>query len=125
MHFTLMWFSLHLIIHNSFKLMRVLNWQSPLHLMTNFLQPELMFSEEKSILKTGFKLCFFPYDFLIRAKPYSAEKVRQLRKTSMTQKNSAHNRRCLFIFEVWRHFATKYDTEFPVSCFLILCITLS
>lgn len=103
--------------------MRVLNWQSTLQLITRCLQPESKLSEEKSILKTGFG--FFSCDFQIRAKPYSAEKVCQLRKTSMTQKNSPHNRRCLFIFEVWRHFATKYDTEFPVSCFLILCITLS
>lgn len=78
-HFTLMWFSLHLRTYNSFKLMRVLNWQPPLHLITNILQPELMFSEEKGILKTGFRSFFFAYDFQIRAKPYSAEKVRQLR----------------------------------------------
>lgn len=45
---------------------------------------------------------------------------------SMTQKkNQPQNRRYLFIFEVWRHFVTKDDTEFPVSCFLTPCITFS
>lgn len=38
--------------------MRVLNWHPPLHLMTNILQPELMFFEEKGILKTGFRSFF-------------------------------------------------------------------
>lgn len=78
-HFTLMWFSFHLRIFNSFKLMRVLNWQPSLHLMTNISEAELMFSEEKGVLKTGFRSFFFSYDFQIKAKPYSAEKVRQLR----------------------------------------------